>query len=160
MTKTLTVYAAHPMTAYGTDHEARALRRIAEAFPGAEVLDPAAMFDDNASWHDTWPQVLAGIDVCAIFADEAGSIGVGCLKEIADTIAAHVPVVAVGPRGGLRAFGGVAVEGGPIVERARIGWLLYGPAVSVSRLADLAATSRRLRSHIAGRSVPVNKKGP
>ncbi|MDA8380330.1 MAG: hypothetical protein M0020_05810 [Actinomycetota bacterium] len=160
MTRPLAVYAAHPMTAYGTDHEARALRRIAEAFDGWDVLNPAVMFDGDASWHDTWPQVLSGIDACAIFADETGCIGVGCLKEIADAIVAYVPVVALGPRGGVRLLGGVAVEGGPIVDRVRIGRLLYGPAVPVSRVADLAHKARRLRTLIAGRSVPIGEKGP
>ena len=145
MTRPPTIYAAHPMTAYGTDHETRVLRRIAAAFDGWDVLNPAVMFDDNASWHDTWPQVLSGIDVCAIFADKTGCIGVGCLKEIADAIAARIPVVAVGPTGGLRIFAGVEIDCGPVVSRARIGLLLYGPSVSAARLSAVAEARRAAR---------------
>ncbi len=160
MTGPLTLYAAHPMTAYGTAGEARALRRLAALFPAFDVADPSTMFSDGASWHDLWPGVLDQVDLLAIFADREGCVGVGCLKEIADAIAAYLPVVALGPRGGLRAFGGVAIDCGPVVDRAQIGRLLYGPAIPAPRVADLAGDARRLRAVLAGRSVPVGEKGP
>ena len=101
----LKVYAAHPVSCYGSEHEARQLAALHRHFPGAGLLDPAAMFSSDEQWLEGWPDVLDGLDLLAVFADEAGYIGAGCLLEVTDAIASGVPVVALDQDGQLRLFG-------------------------------------------------------
>ncbi len=87
------VYAAHPLTCYRSAHERACLDAIASAFPGAEVLDPAECFADNADWLAGWPALVPTLSALVLFADEQGSVGAGCLREVADAIAEDIPVL-------------------------------------------------------------------
>ena len=126
------LYAAHPLTSYGTAYEARQLTCLREHFPGADVLDPAAMFSSNGDWLAKWPEVLGTLDALAVFADHGGHIGAGVLRELSDAIGAGLPVLALGQDGQLYHFGGFSSEDGLVVARSRAGRLLFGPPVSAA----------------------------
>lgn len=87
------LYAAHPMTCYGSAHEQACLDAIARAFRGAEVLDPATCFAARTDWLAGWPALLDALSGVVLFADECGYVGAGCLREVADAIGASVPVL-------------------------------------------------------------------
>ena len=146
------LYAARPMTCYSTDLDRRQLARVADAFPDAEVLDPASMFDTNEQWLAAWPEVLASLDLLVLWADEAGFIGAGVLKELTDAIAARVPVAALDREAKLRTIGGVHCHG-MLPSRARVGELVYGD------LLDLAAVTVAVRTGQDMRGVVESETG-
>jgi hypothetical protein len=86
------VYAAHPMTTYGTAIEAFALGRISELVPGATVVNPATRYVDSVHWQTDWPRLLPTLSCLVVFGDEDGSIGTGCLKELANAWWLDIPV--------------------------------------------------------------------
>lgn len=86
------IYVACPVTTYGTPPKASALARLAEAFPGAEVVDPARLYASDADWLSTWPSVLGGLDALVVVPAPDRSIGAGVLREVADALAYHLPV--------------------------------------------------------------------
>jgi len=101
-------YVAHPMTSYATPWAARALAAIATALPGVELIDPEAMgWRTNADWLAAWDGIVEAIDVLVIVAAGDGSIGAGCLRELADALAVGVPVAVLGPEQTLCALGGL-----------------------------------------------------
>lgn len=138
------VYACHPMTAYGTDLERRQLRALRRHFPRAELVDPSTLWSSNDEWLTDWPRVCTGLDVLAVFADEEGMIGAGCLLELADAISEGLPVVALDQAGELRHFGGFERGSGLWVPPGAVGKLLFGPAVAVLDKASL----RRSRAEV------------
>jgi hypothetical protein len=91
----LNVYAAHPLTSYGAEHEKRQLEALRKHFPGADILNPTAMFSSDDEWLEGWRDVLDELDVLVVFADEDGYIGAGCLLEVTDAVACGVPIVAL-----------------------------------------------------------------
>jgi hypothetical protein len=102
------VYAAHPVTCYGTGWAADAVGRLHAALPGCEVVDPETVgWDSNTAWLTAWPALLAGLDALAVFAADDGTIGAGCLHEIADAIAKGLPVAMLDPDRGLAELAGV-----------------------------------------------------
>ena len=138
------LYVARPLTAYGTDLDRRQLARVAEHFPEAEVLDPAAMFTSNAGWLAVWPEMVGTLDLIVLWADEDGFIGAGCLREVIDAMVASVPVVALDWKGRLRTFAGIHCHG-PLPSPARVGELVYGdllpPAIMLAALSARAANA-------------------
>lgn len=147
------VYCARPMTAYGTDLDARQLARVADAFPDAEVLDPAVMFHTNEEWLSAWPEVLASLDLVVLWADEAGLIGAGVLKELTDAIASRVPVVALDTARKLRTFGGLHVPG-MLPSRARAAELVYGDVLDVAAVMVALRTGQDMRGVVEEVTVP------
>jgi len=102
------VYAAHPVTSYGSAWAGDALDRLRAALPGCEVVDPETTgWDTNTEWLAGWPALLAGLDALAVFAAEDATIGAGCLHEIAGAIAAGLPVAVLDPDRGLAELAGV-----------------------------------------------------
>ncbi|HXY27311.1 MAG TPA: hypothetical protein VEH82_03450 [Acidimicrobiales bacterium] len=75
------IYAAHPMTTYGTPREARALARIAELAPHAEIVNPAARYRDSAHWQADWPRLLAHLSGLVVFGTGAGPSGRGAFRS-------------------------------------------------------------------------------
>jgi hypothetical protein len=100
-TISLKVYAVHPLTSYGAEHERRQLEALRKHFPRADVLNPATMFNSDDEWLEGWRDVIDKLYVLAVFADEEGYIGAGCLLEITDAIACGVPIVALDQDGQL-----------------------------------------------------------
>ena len=133
------LYAAHPVSCYGSAYEARQLAALRQQFPDAELLNPAATFGSDEQWLKHWPALLAELDLVAVFADESGAIGAGVLLEVADAIGRGLPLVALNQEGKLHYFGGLARKLGLIVPRRQVGRLLYGPAVSPAMVMALIA---------------------
>lgn len=125
------LYAAHPMTCYGTEHEARMLAHLAAHFPEAEVINPSAQgwVTDN-DWLADWGALLPTLDLLVIFAAPDGTIGAGCLREVADALARCVPVLTLDDEGKLRAFAGLSVDELTPSPRA-IGRLVLGELAGI-----------------------------
>jgi hypothetical protein len=87
------VYAAHPITSYGTPHERAALRAIRQLLPGARVLDPSVLYVSPSHWLTEWPTLAPTLRLVVLFGDETGSIGAGCLREVADALCLDVAVL-------------------------------------------------------------------
>lgn len=120
----------------------RQFARMAEHFPEAELLDPAAMFTSNAGWLAAWPELVRTLDLLVVWAGEAGFVGAGVLREVADAIVARVPVVALDSRGKLRTFAGIHCHG-LLPSPARVGELVHGDLLPVPVvLVVLCATAR------------------
>lgn len=129
MTPRPRVYAAHAMTCYGTEHERASLDTLAGLFPDAEIVDPAGMFASSTEWLDRWPDVLDGLDALVLFADEHGMVGAGCLREVADAIAAGVPVAYLDPCFGLCELAGFDFLPASVRTRAATAWPIAGEQV-------------------------------
>jgi hypothetical protein len=95
------------MTAYGTDHQAACLARLAELLPGWELVDPAPRYRDSAGWLRGWPRMLRTLSAVIVVPDQHGLIGAGCLRELADAVWAALPVVAFEPGASLAELIGV-----------------------------------------------------
>lgn len=90
------VYACHPMATYGTPWAAHHVARLVELLPGVEVLDPEHCgWDTNDAWHSGWPGLLATLAGLVVFGAPDDTVGAGCLVELADVIAARLPVAAL-----------------------------------------------------------------
>jgi hypothetical protein len=63
--------------------------------PYCDVFDPAARYRSEHSWRRAWPRVLVSLAGLVVFAAEDGTIGCGCLRELADAIAYGLPVLAL-----------------------------------------------------------------
>lgn len=114
------VYACHPMTTYGTPRAAQHVARLVELLPGVDVLDPEdCCWDTNDAWRSEWPALLARLAGVVVFGAPDDSLGAGCLVELADAIAARVPVAALDleadPEGGLVELAGFELL--PATER-------------------------------------------
>jgi len=96
------IYAAHPMTCYGTTHARSCLDGIARALPACEIVDPEALaWTTNEAWLVGWREILGTLAGLVAFAAGDGTIGAGVLREIGDALNARVPVVAYSRGGGL-----------------------------------------------------------
>jgi hypothetical protein len=127
-------YLAHPMTAYGTDHEAACLGELARLLTGWDLVDPAVRYASSAGWLRAWPRLVPTLSAVVVFADESGTIASGCLRELADAVTAMIPVVAFKPEVGLIELIGVQLV--DPLERVpqRAGSLVLGGHVDPSRL--------------------------
>ncbi|MDA8310240.1 MAG: hypothetical protein M0Z46_06440 [Actinomycetota bacterium] len=90
------LYAAHALRCYGTAHERACLDAIEAAFAGWEVVNPAARYRSDAEWLADWPRLVSTLGALVVFADEEGTIGAGCLREVADAIVHGVPLFTLG----------------------------------------------------------------
>ena len=90
-------YIARPVGTYGSAYERRALAALRRLLPGAELLNPAAMFTSSEDWLDRWPDVLDSLDGLVLFTEEQGAIGAGCVQEVYDAHRRLVPVALFDP---------------------------------------------------------------
>lgn len=132
------LYAAHPMTSYGTEYEACMLAHLAACLPEAEIVNPSAQcWQTDADWLASWEALLPGLDLLVVFAGLDGTIGAGCLREVADALARCIPVLVLDRRGHLCGFGGVRCR--ELVPRPRsIGRLVLGEPVRLDRFVGAA----------------------
>jgi hypothetical protein len=86
------VYVAHPMTGYGTPHAVACLDALGALLPDARLIDPATVFASDAEWQRSWPRLVRRLWGFVIFGAEDGTVGAGCIRELADAIAMGVPV--------------------------------------------------------------------
>jgi hypothetical protein len=112
------IYAAHPMTTYGSPREAKALARIAALAPGAEIVDPANRYRDTAHWRRDWPELVPRLSAVLVFGDSHGAVGTGCVHELADAWRLGVPVAMLDGRGTCRQLIGLRI----LSERRRNAW--------------------------------------
>ena len=141
------VYAAHPMTTYGTDHARRCLSGLAGLLSACELLDPEARaWETDEARLSEWRIIVARLTGLVVFAAEDGTIGVGCVREITDAIAESVPVAAYSLVVGLVDL--AAVDFLPQGERSarRVGTMRIGAPVTWSWARSPADTSRKTNS--------------
>jgi len=112
------VYAAHPVLSYGTAHEAACLDAIAGLLPEAVIINPAGRYRTSAGWLRAWPRLVRTLSAVVLFAAEDGTIGTGCLRELADAIRAEVPVAVLDDECQLREL--VALELLPADSRSAL----------------------------------------
>jgi hypothetical protein len=123
------VYAAHPMTSYGTEHERACLDALAALLCGAEIIDPATRYRTNAGWLRAWPRLLRTLAGLVLFADEDGTVGTGCLREVVDAVAAGLPVAYLDPCLGLCELAGLDLLAPTMRTRAATAWPVAGEQV-------------------------------
>jgi hypothetical protein len=86
------VYAAHPMTSYGTPHERRALAAIRAALPRTRVIDPSIHYASARQWLEEWPSLATQLSSLVVFGDETSAIGAGFVREVADALCLDLPI--------------------------------------------------------------------
>ena len=163
------VYAAHPMTCYATGHAARCLAGLRRLAPGVDLIDPeAAGWVSDAEWLTGWPPMLAGLDALVVFADPAGTVGVGCLREIADALAVGLGVAAYSARRGclveLRGLSFVCPPTPRRLARLRTGapvelGVVLGGVLGVSRSVGVPAGGPGGTSGMSGVNGPAGNAG-
>jgi len=127
------VYAAHPVSCYRTDHEARCLAALRGLLPHCDLYDPADRCRNAAAWQRAWPRVLRTLSGLVVFAAEDDTIGAGCLRELGDALACGLPALAV-HRGTLHEIDGVRLLALPWRSTRHLASLLLGPAFEPSPL--------------------------
>lgn len=127
------VYAAHPVTSYRTEHEERCLAALRDLLPHCEIYDPAGRYRREHGWRRAWPRVLASLSGLVVFGAEDGTIGIGCVREVADAVARCLPVLALDGED-LHELDGVRLLALPWRSARRVGALMLGPAFEPSRL--------------------------
>ena len=128
------LYAAHPMTCYGTEHERACLDTLAGLFGDAEIIDPATRGWTNDTWRRAWPRLVVTLAALVLFPDEDGTVGTGCLREVADAIAAGVPVAVLDAYFGLCELGGLDLLPDAMRTRAAVAWPVAGEQVDPAAL--------------------------
>jgi hypothetical protein len=93
------VYTAHPMTTYGTEWAASHVASLAMQLPGVEVVDPEALaWPSDVDWLLEWPDLLDTLSALVVFGAPDRSVGIGCIREVADAILFGLPVAALDRR--------------------------------------------------------------
>lgn len=141
MTRRPTIYAAHPMTSYGTAHERVCLDTLAGLFTHAEIVDPAERYGSDEEWLRDWPGVLGSLAGVVVFAEEHGMVGAGCLREVADAIAAGVPVGYLDAYFGLCHLAGFDLLPPTVRTRASAAWPIAGEQVGPRALCPIVEVS-------------------
>ena len=86
-TEPAVVYLAAARNTYGTLSYRRAMRRLADEWPRAVVMDADACgFVSRADWHLRWPFIRDGIDSLVVLAEEDGSISRETWLELRDAM--------------------------------------------------------------------------
>jgi len=127
------VYVAHPVTCYGTEHEARSLAALRLLLPHCELLDPSQLYASAEHWLRAWPKVLLTLAGLVVFGAEDCSIGAGCVRELSDALAMGVAVVGFDGEQ-LREIDGLRLFALPWRDRSRVGTLVLGPVFEPSAL--------------------------
>jgi hypothetical protein len=129
------IYAAHPITAYGSALERERLSLLRRSLPNAEIFDPAGRYATSVAWRRTWPRVLGTLSGLVVFSAADGSIGTGCLRELIDAMATQLPVVGL-DGGGLRQLQGVRLLDDQTRTPRRAAALLLGRVVPALTFAS------------------------
>lgn len=136
------VYAAHPLTSYGTAWAAGCLERLGALLPGVDLIDPEAKSWTADAWLYEWPYVLGGLAALVVFPDEDGVVGTGCIREVTDAVFLGLPVWAFDGRRLVELTGFQFLP--ERVRTARRAAVLLGrrrlrPASLLAQLSDTAA---------------------
>ena len=125
------VYAAHPMTSYGSQHERAALKAIRRLLPNVRVLDPSSLYVSPGHWLAEWPTLAPTLRLIVLFGDETGSIGAGCIREVADALCLGVAVLVL-KEGELRELRSLRLLPLSRRTRARTAVPVAGPAIDLA----------------------------
>lgn len=128
------VYVAHPMTSYGTDHEARALAALARLLPDVELVNPATRYGSNVDWLTDWPRLVRSLAGLVVVADEHGTVGAGVLREVTDCLFRGVPLAVLDGRGRLRELAGLDLLTPEDRTPAAVAWPVEGAPVAPAAL--------------------------
>ena len=120
------VYVAHPMTSYGTPHAGACLDALAVLLPGTRLIDPAAVFASDAEWQRSWPGLVRTLGGFVVFGDESGTIGAGCVRELADAVGMGVQVGGFDIGRGLRHIRGLNLFDRTLRSPRRMGTMRLG----------------------------------
>lgn len=66
-----------PWQPMGRPKKARALARLAELVPCAQIINPATRYASNVQWQADWPKLLPNLAAVIVFGDRGGAIGTG-----------------------------------------------------------------------------------
>ncbi len=127
------IYVAHPMSAYKTAHARRLVATLGKVLPDADVVDPEQLaWATSEAWFDAWPDVLAGLSGVVVFAAADETIGLGCVLELTDALAAGVALA------GLDSSGLRRLEGFRLLPESKRTWrsiarLLLGARIAPTR---------------------------
>ncbi len=88
------VYVAGSVSSYGSAFRSQVIETLrARITPvGGAVILPEEQWSNNAEWLSAWPEIVGTLTELVLVPDEDGSIGSGCLREVADALAIRVPV--------------------------------------------------------------------
>jgi hypothetical protein len=103
------VYVAHPMSCYGSPYTAACFDALAGLLPEARLVNPSTIFASDAEWRRAWPRLVGVLGGFVMFGAEDGTIGAGCIGELADSIAVGVPIAGFELGRGLREIRGYDV---------------------------------------------------
>ena len=107
MSTTAPVYVAHPMSCYGSPYTAACFDALAVLLPGVRLIDPATIYASDTEWRRSWPRLARTLGGFVIFGAADGTIGAGCIRELADAIALGVPIAGFDPGRRLRGIAGL-----------------------------------------------------
>ncbi|MGH9293785.1 MAG: hypothetical protein ACRD0B_00500 [Acidimicrobiales bacterium] len=127
------VYAAHPQASYGAERERGCLSALAELLPQCELYDPSGRYLTDAAWLRAWPRVVRTLSGLIVFGDEDGSIGVGCLREIADCERYYLPVAMLDAECRPRVLAGLRFLPDSSRSPRRVAYLVAGRRVNLAR---------------------------
>jgi hypothetical protein len=126
------------MTTYGTPRESTALARIAALVPGADVIDPATRYRDSAHWRRDWPRLLRKLSAVVVFGARDGTVGAGCLHELADAWRVATLVLMLDDAGECRQLASLEVCDVSVRTSLRVAQLVPGRPVNLARaIGDL-----------------------
>ena len=135
------IYAAHPMTCYGSPHEVACLDALRKLVPGV-LINPAEVFASSAEWLVSWPRLIRRLDAMVAFPASDGTVGAGVVRELLDAVVYGIPVA--------------VLDGTALVELAGVDMLGHRKrtALQVGRLV----TGRRISppTFLSRSFVPVN----
>jgi hypothetical protein len=101
-TEPAVVYLAAARNTYGTLSYRRAMRRVAEVWPRAVVMDADACgFSSQADWYLRWPFIREGIDCLVVLAEHDGAISRETWLELRDAMDSGLSCWFVSGDGGL-----------------------------------------------------------
>lgn len=96
-TRNPSLYVSHPKNTFGSEHKTRMLALIREAFPGADLYDPADHPRPNGEWRDSILLALTRFDGLVAFPGPDGLAGLGVKTEISNAALLGLPVWAFDP---------------------------------------------------------------
>jgi hypothetical protein len=130
------VYVAHPIVTYGTARERDCLATLKRLLPEVEIYDPAGRYRTNKGWQGAWPRVLTTLSGLVVFGTRDGTVGLGCLREIAGARRFGLLVAMLDHRCHARAYAGLAPRTrAPTSRRAAV--LVPGKPVDLRDLLGL-----------------------
>ena len=152
-----------PCPSTGPPTAAACFDALAELLPDARLLDPFTIFASDAQWRRAWPRLVRVLGGFVMFGAEDGTIGAGCIWEMADAIAVGVPIAGFELGLGLREIRGYdffdpgpePLGGQPSSALGAVSTRGHGPGESARRPADEGLTDDAPSRRQEGRGAMV-----